>query len=444
MSNENTSQNSEFLMTKEDIHENIQEKSKASDAGKQPSYDPKDFLSFEEVKTLDKKYLLQTYQRMPIHFVRGSGEFVYDTNDREYIDFLSGIAVNSLGHAHPDLIETLTHQADMLWHTSNLYYNQQQAQLARALVEISFPGKVFFANSGAEANEAAIKLMRAHGQQSSKHKPEKIVSLKNSFHGRTFNSMSVTGQSKIHDGFGTLLTPVEYVEINNIEALDKAIDAQTCGVILESVQGEGGVIPLDHEFVKAARKFTAERGVLLVFDEVQTGIGRTGKYFGFQHYDIVPDAISVAKGLAGGFPIGALIVAEPYTDVLKAGMHGSTFGGNHLACAVGYEVLRTIESSRILENVDRMSYYLITQLHQLAQSYSDRIEEIRGMGLLLGIALRDEFPARPLVAKALEKGLLIGRAGTSTLRLAPPLLVRKNTAERALAILEELIRSLDK
>lgn len=405
------------------------------------SYNPQDFLTLEEIKQLDEKYLLQTYQRMPISFVSGSGEFLFDRDNKEYIDFLSGIAVTSLGHAHADLIETLTRQADMLWHTSNLYFNQQQAMLARALVEITFPGKVFFGNSGAEANEAALKLMRAWGQQQNP-KREKIVSLKNSFHGRTFNAMSVTGQNKIHNGFGSLIGPVEFIDINDVAALDKAVDENTCGVLLEPIQGEGGVIPLSQEFMEKAREITRERKALLVLDEIQTGIGRSGKYFAFQHYNIQPDAVTMAKGLGGGFPIGAMLVADEFASVLSAGMHGSTFGGNHLATAVGYEVLRIMESTKVLDNVAKMSFYLAELLKPLQEQFADKIKDIRGLGLLIGIELRDDIPARPLVAKALEKRLLIGRAGENVLRLAPPLVLRKNTAERAIERLQEVIAEI--
>lgn len=410
----------------------------------QVSYNPQQPLTFEEVKTLDETYLLQTYARMPVHFVRGSGEFLYDRDHNEYIDFLSGIAVTGLGHAHADLIETLAYQADMLWHSSNLYYNQQQAQLARALVEISFTnaqGKVFFGNSGAEANEAAIKLMRSWGQQQSPVR-EKIVSLQNSFHGRTFNAMSVTGQKKIHDGFGTLLPHVEFIEANNLEALDKALDQTTCGLLLEPIQGEGGIMPLSQEFMQQARKLCQERNVIMVIDEIQTGIARTGKYFAFQHYNIEPDAITIAKGLGGGFPIGAMVVSQKFSEVLSAGKHGSTFGGNHLATAVGYEVLRIIESTNILKNVTEMSVFLLEKLTQLQEKFPKILKEIRGHGLLIGIELHSDVSVSSLIDKALEKKLLVGRAGENVLRLAPPLVLRKITAERAIDKLQEVINKL--
>lgn len=417
---------------------------KGAKGKKEISYETKNMLTLEEVRELDEKYIMQTYARMPIHFAYGSGEFLYDEKGKEYIDFISGIAVTNLGHSHADLVDALNYQADLLWHTSNLFFNQQQALLARALIEISFPGKVFFCNSGTEANEAAIKAMRAWGQssESGERPKQKIVALKGGFHGRTFGSMSVTGQEKIHGGFGDILADVVFVEPGDIAELEAAVDDETCGVIIELIQGEGGVMPIDPAFVERARELCDERQALLTFDEIQTGMGRTGKYFAYQHYGVQPDLMSVAKGLGGGFPIGALVVAENHTGVLTSGMHGSTFGGSHLAAAVGYETIRIMESNRTLENVDAMSDYLISHLKNLQAGYPDKIEAVRGLGLLIGVVLKDGVAARPLVAKALEKKLVVGRAGDNVIRLAPPLNVRQITIDRALERLDELIREI--
>jgi len=408
------------------------------------SYDPAQLLSLADVQELDNKYVLQTYDRMPVHFAYGSGEFLYDSEGKEYIDFLSGIAVTGLGHAHADLVETLTHQADLLWHTSNLFHNQQQAQLARALVEINFPGKVFFSNSGTEANEAAIKMVRAWGEQNSSGDSEKttIIALKGSFHGRTFGAMSVTGQQKVQDGFGNLLSEIRFVEPNNIAELEDAVDDSLCGIILEPILGEGGVLPLELDFFQRARDLCDEHKGLLVLDEIQTGMGRTGTYFAWQRYEIQPDILTIAKGLGSGFPIGAVLVDEKYTDVFQVGSHGSTFGGNHLATAVGYEVIRLMEANKVLENVNDMHEYMMNLLNNLMNGYPDKIKEIRGAGLLLGIVLREDIAARPLVKKALEKRLIIGRAGDNVIRLAPPLIVRPATIDRAMERLEELIREI--
>lgn len=405
------------------------------------SFDPTERLSFAEIQELDQKYILQTYARMPVAFCYGAGDRLYDTEGREYIDFLSGIAVTALGHAHADLIAALTQQAEMLWHSSNLFYSQQQVQLARALVEINFPGKVFFCNSGTEANEAALKFLRAYGQGKSPPR-QKIVALEGSFHGRTFGSMSVTGQDKIQKGFGELLGHIEFVRPDDVAALAAAIDSNTCGVILEPVLGEAGVIPLSQEFLELARSRCNEEEALLCFDEVQIGMGRSGHYFAYQHYGVIPDVVTMAKGLGGGFPIGAMLVAEKYCGVFEKGMHGSTFGGNHLATAVAYEVIRTIEAEKILNHVQVASRYLNAALNKLKDKYPDKISEIRGLGLLIGIVLREDIEARPLLEKALALGLVIGRGGNNVLRLAPPLNVRKSTMDQAIEKLDQLLASI--
>lgn len=402
------------------------------------AFDPAQMLSFNEIREMDEKYILQTYARMPVAFHYGAGDRLYDTEGKEYIDFLSGIAVTALGHAHSDLIAALTAQADMLWHTSNLFFNQQQAQLARALVEINFPGKVFFCNSGTEANEAALKFMRAYGQTKTPAR-QKIVALKDGFHGRTFGALSVTGQDKIQKGFGEILGHIEFVAIDDIAGLSAAIDSSTCGVIFEPVLGESGVIPLSADFLKIARARCNEEGALLCFDEIQCGMGRSGHYFAYQHYGVIPDILTMAKGLGGGFPIGAMLVAEKYAGVFEKGMHGSTFGGNHLATAVAYEVIRTIESEKILEHVQASSRYLMSALNRLKEKYPDKIVEIRGLGLLIGIVLKDSIEARPLLEKGIRLGLLMARGGNSVLRLAPPLNVRKATMDAAVQKLDQLI-----
>ncbi|MCB1202071.1 MAG: aspartate aminotransferase family protein [Leptospiraceae bacterium] len=409
------------------------------------SYDPTRLMPLKEIQELDKKFILQTYARMPVSFAYGSGEFLYDADGTEYIDFLSGIAVTALGHANADLIGALTHQADLLWHTSNLFHNQQQALLARALVEINFPGKVFFCNSGTEANEAAFKLMRAYGQKRSSgsgDKKVKIIALENSFHGRTFGAMSLTGQDKIHSGFGPIVPEVVYVPVNDIDALKKAFDAHTCGFICELIQGEGGVLPLNQEFVAKARELCDQYSALFCVDEIQTGLGRSGYYFSYQAYGFLPDIVTMAKGLGGGFPIGAMLVAERFTDAFEVGMHGSTFGGNHLATAVGYEVIRTIENNRILDNVREMSIYLVEKLEQLRKEMPQVIQSVRGMGLLLGIVLRDDIDARSLISKMLEKKIVVGRAGTNVIRLAPPLVLRTVTIDRAVDAIASVLREI--
>ncbi len=411
------------------------------DARQHNAFDPSVRLSLSEIRELDEKYVLQTYARMPVAFQYGAGDHLYDTEGKEYIDFLSGIAVTALGHAHSDLIAALGRQAEMLWHSSNLFFNQQQAQLARALVEINFPGKVFFCNSGTEANEAAVKFMRAYGQTKTPAR-QKIVAVKDGFHGRTFGALSITGQDKIQKGFGEILGHVEFVAADDIAGLSAAIDSATCGVIFEPVQGESGVIPLSADFLKIARARCNEEGALLCFDEIQIGMGRSGHYFAYQHYGVLPDIVTMAKGLGGGFPIGAMLVAEKYSAVFEKGMHGTTFGGNHLATAVAYEVIRTIESEKILDHVKASSRYLTSALNKLKEKYPDKITEVRGLGLLIGIVFKDNIEARPLIEKALQLGLIVGRGGNSVLRLAPPLNVRKITMDAAVEKLDQLIAGI--
>ena len=413
----------------------------AQEGRQRNAFDPAERLSLKEIRELDEKYVLQTYARMPIAFQYGAGDHLYDTEGKEYIDFLSGIAVTALGHAHSDLIAALTQQAEMLWHTSNLFFNQQQAQLARALVEINFPGKVFFCNSGTEANEAALKFMRAYGQTKSPAR-QKVVAVKDGFHGRTFGALSLTGQDKIQKGFGEILGHVEFVAADDIAGLAAAIDSNTCGVIFEPVQGESGVIPLSPDFLKIARARCNEEGALLCFDEIQIGMGRSGHYFAYQHYGVLPDIVTMAKGLGGGFPIGAMLVAEKHAAVFEKGMHGTTFGGNHLATAVAYEVIRTIEAEKIRDHVKASARYLTSALNRLKEKYPNKITEIRGLGLLIGIVFKDSIEARPLIEKALQLGLIVGRGGNSVLRLAPPLNVRKPTMDSAIEKLDQLIAGI--
>ncbi|AFM14518.1 aspartate aminotransferase family protein [Turneriella parva] len=405
------------------------------------AFDPAERLTLKEIRELDEKYVLQTYARMPVAFQYGAGDHLYDTEGKEYIDFLSGIAVTALGHAHSDLIAALNQQAEMLWHTSNLFFNQQQAQLARALVEINFPGKVFFCNSGTEANEAALKFMRAYGQTKSPAR-QKVVAVKDGFHGRTFGALSITGQDKIQKGFGEILGHIEFVAADDIAGLSAAIDSNTCGVIFEPVQGESGVIPLSSDFLKIARARCNEEGALLCFDEIQIGMGRSGHYFAYQHYGVLPDIVTMAKGLGGGFPIGAMLVAEKHAAVFEKGMHGTTFGGNHLATAVAYEVIRTIEAEKILDHVKASARYLTSALNKLKEKYPDKITEVRGLGLLIGIVFVDSIEARPLIEKALQLGLIVGRGGNSVLRLAPPLNVRKTTMDAAVEKLDQLVAGI--
>ncbi len=400
-----------------------------------------DILTLQEIKDRTEKYILGTYKRSPVAFLYGQGEFLFDTDNKQYIDFQSGVAVTSLGHGEADIIEAIRNQADRIIHTSNLVYNREQAMLAEVLVRHSFPSKVFFTNSGAEANEAAFKLARLFGQQN-KNGATSFLTLENSFHGRTFATMSLTGQTKIHSGFGPIVPNIKYMPPNDIEALEKEIDengTELCAIFLELIQGESGVHPLNIEYVLAARKLATENNILLVFDEIQTGIGRTGKLFAFEHYGVNPDVMTLAKGLGSGIPIGAALIANKFASIMGAGMHGSTFGGNHIAARAAYETLRILIGREILSNVNAMGEYIMTRLKAM-QAKIPVIQEVRGIGLHIGITI--DRPCADIALACLENGLVINCTGTNNLRIVPPLTITLETAAKGLDILEAQLRIL--
>lgn len=396
--------------------------------------------SFPEVQKKTKQFVIGTYTRYPVAFYFGQGAIVYDLNQKEYIDFLSGISVTNLGHGDADIVEAIRSQAERLIHSSNLYYNVEQAELAEALINYSFPGKVFFANSGTEANEAAFKLMRRHGQVN-KFGAQRIIATEHSFHGRTAGAMSLTGNSKIRTGFGNLVPEVTHLPLD-VTALEQTFEqsgGEICGMILELVQGEGGVNPLPIDFVRRARELCTAHNAILVVDEIQTGLSRTGRLFAYEHYDIWPDAMSLAKSLGAGLPLGALIVSTKFADTLEVGMHGSTFGGNHLACKVGYEMLRILVGREISQNVDSMSEYFFQRLDSMKEK-NPIIQEVRGLGLMIGIEL--DRPARPIVERCLENGLIVNATADTVIRLLPPLNLDLDTAARGLDILESALLEL--
>lgn len=389
--------------------------------------------------TYEKKYLMDTYNRYPIMLVKGEGTRVWDSEGNAYLDFVAGIAVNSLGHCHPALVEAIKKQAETLIHCSNLYWNEKQIELAKMISENSFGGKVFFANSGAEANEGAMKLARKYASLKYGGKRYKIITAKNSFHGRTFGALTATGQEKYHKGFGPLLAGFKYVPLNDIEALYEAVDDEVCAIMLEVIQGEGGIHEATPEYVKAVRKICDENDLLFILDEVQTGIGRTGKLFGYEHYGVVPDIMTLAKGLGGGFPIGA-IVAKEDKAVFKPGDHASTFGGNPLACAAGIAVLNEVTKDGFLESVDKKGKYFREGLETLQKKHKV-MKEIRGKGLMVGCELNLE-DASEIVLKALEKGLLINSVSYNVLRFVPPLIVREEEIDEALQILDDVLSEI--
>jgi acetylornithine/N-succinyldiaminopimelate aminotransferase len=395
--------------------------------------------------------VMQTYGRFPIAIAKGSGCRLWDTNGKEYLDFVAGIATCTLGHAHPALIEAVTEQIKKVHHVSNLYYIPEQGQLAEWLVNHSCMDKVFFCNSGAEANEAAIKLVRkyAHSHQDRVENPL-ILTAKDSFHGRTLATVTATGQEKYQTGFEPLCPGFAYVPYNDITAIENAITdldegtlSRVVGIMIEPLQGEGGVRPGELEYFLKLRKICDENNILLIFDEVQVGIGRSGKFWGYENLSIEPDILTSAKGLAGGIPIGAMLCKDSCA-VFEPGNHASTFGGNPFVCAAALAVLQTLEAENILQNVQQRGEQLRVGLRAIAQKYPHLFREVRGWGLINGIELSPEInlTSIDLVKAAMEEGLLLAPAGAKVLRFVPPLVVSEAEVDQAITILEKVIEQL--
>jgi predicted acetylornithine/succinylornithine family transaminase len=385
-----------------------------------------------------RQYLVDNYRQQPLVLERGEGARVWDADGVGYLDFAAGVAVSSLGHAHPRLVAAVCEQAGRLLHTSNLYYSGPQLELAAELARRSFDGQVFFCNSGAEANEAALKLAR-RWQLQVREDPDRVelVAFEGSFHGRTAFALSVTGQAKYRSGFGPLVGPVRFVPYGDVPAAMAAIGSRTCAVIVEPVQGEGGVVVPPPGFLAALRRRCDEAGALLIFDEVQTGIGRTGTLFAWQAAGVVPDVMTLAKGLGGGVPIGALVARPEAARALAPGSHASTFGGNPLACAAALAVLHTIDDEGLLARAQERGAQLGAGLQALAARLPARVREARGLGLLRGLAVVGE--AAEVVARARELGLLVSMAGPQVVRLTPPLIVSDEQIEAALTLLEQAL-----
>jgi len=389
-------------------------------------------MDTETVIAWTGRYLMQTYRRAPVAFVEGNGVRIRDADGREYLDFVAGIAVNSLGHNHPRLVQAVQEQAARLLHCSNLYHIPPQAEVAKLLVEHSPFDRAFFCNSGAEANEAAIKLARKFARIH--HGPERygIITATNSFHGRTLATLAATGQEKYRKGFEPLPPGFKEVPFNDLKALEEAVDGSTCAVLLEPIQGEGGVIPATREYLQGARALCNREGLLLILDEVQTGIGRTGKLFAFEHYGVIPDIVTLAKGLGGGVPIGAVLAKEAVAAAFHPGDHGSTFGGNPLSCAASLAVLRTILEDGLLEHVATTGEYLLRRLREL-QERSQVVLDVRGIGLMVAVELAVD--AAPVVEACMTRGLLVNPVQPKVLRLVPPLIVTREDVDEAVEIL---------
>ena len=390
----------------------------------------------EAIYAKDAAGYLPVFNRYKIVLDHGEGVYVFDNNGRKYIDFLAGIAVNVLGHAYAPLVETIAEQARRMIHCSNLYYTQAQADAAERLVRLSGLGKAFFANSGAEANEGAIKVAHKYAHAKDPEKSQ-IITAWHSFHGRTLATLTATGQPKYHEGFGPLPAGFDYVHYGNIEEMEKMMSAKTCAVLLETIQGEGGVHVPTAEYLKRVRELCDEHGALLIFDEIQSGMGRTGKLFAYEHFGVKPDIVTLAKGLAGGVPIGAFVVTDEVAGAFHAGDHGTTFGGNPLACAAANVVLDTVQKEGILGHVDKVGAYFREKLEGFRKKHPTLIKEVRGMGLLLGMELTTE--GRGIVDECLAQGAIINCTAGNVLRFVPPLIVKEAHIDELCAILEPIL-----
>ena len=384
---------------------------------------------------LEREHLLQNYARYPVVLERGKGCYVYDTRGRRYLDLITGIGVNALGHAHPRIVKTIREQATRMIHSSNLYYHPFQGPLAERLARMSGLARVFFANTGTEAVEAALKIARAYGRAIHPEKHE-IVSLENSFHGRTLGALSITGQPKYRTDFEPLVPGVKFVPVNDVAALEATINEHTAGIFLEIIQGEGGIYPLTREYALKARELADRHDALLVADETQCGIGRPGVYFAYQMFDpvILPDVICAAKPVACGIPLGFVIASENAAAAIKPGMHGSTFGGGPLACRVSLEFLDILED--LLPAIQRTGSYFKSRLEDLAHKHSC-VKEVRGFGLMLGMELT--IPGKQLVLDGIEAGLMFNCTHETVLRFLPPYIITEAEIDRAVRILDKLL-----
>ncbi|MDI6703704.1 MAG: aspartate aminotransferase family protein [bacterium] len=378
----------------------------------------------------ENEYIIPTYKRFPVVIVKGKGSRVWDIEGKEYLDFVGGIAVNSLGHCHPLVVNAIKGQAEKLIHTSNLYYTLPQVELAKRIVELCFPGKAFFCNSGAEANEAAIKLARRFGKGRFE-----IICMQNSFHGRTLATLTATCQEKVQKDFFPLVPGFKCVPFNDLEAIKRSISKETVGVMLEPIQSEGGVWIAEKEYLQDLRKFCDENNLLLIFDEVATGFGRTGKMFCYEHYEVEPDIMTLAKALGGGVAIGAMLAKKDVADFLDAGSHASTFGGNPLVCSAALASINTISEENLVKNSENLGYYFLERLNALRERYNF-IKDVRGKGLLIGVELT--FKGEGIVNECLNRGVLINCIQGNVLRFLPPLNITKEDIDKVIDTLEKV------
>ncbi|WP_425061303.1 acetylornithine transaminase [Sporomusa carbonis] len=388
---------------------------------------------------MHRNYYMPVFARYSLVLTHGQGPYVYDSEGKKYIDFLAGIAVNVLGHAHPKLVAAIADQAGKMIHCSNLYYTEAQATLAKTLAHLSGLDKVFIGNSGAEANEGAIKLARKYGKAVSQDKVE-IITAEHSFHGRTLATLTATAQPKYQHGYEPLPGGFRHVPFNDVAALAAAMSDKTCAVMLEPIQGEGGVNIPDKDYFAEVRRLCDKFGALLILDEIQTGIGRTGKMFAYEHLGVKPDIVTLAKGLAGGVPIGAFIASDKVAAAFGPGDHGSTFGGNPLACAAANAVLKVIDDEGLLGNAGTLGEYLVTKLKALKDKYPDIISQVRGQGLIVGVKLTR--PGRDIVNKCMEQGAIINCTAGDVLRFVPPLIITAGHVDEMIAILDRTLATV--
>jgi predicted acetylornithine/succinylornithine family transaminase len=391
----------------------------------------------DEIIEREHRFLLPTYNRYPIALERGKGVFLYDHEGKRYLDFVAGLGVNALGHAHPRVIKAIREQAARAIHFSNLYYNEFQGRLAEKLCQLSGLHRAFFSNSGTEAIEGSIKLARLAGHRVGGDAKSQLVALQGSYHGRTFGAMSLTGQDKYRKGFEPLLEDVKFVPRDDIEALRAAVDDRTCAIVLEPIFGEGGIYECSTAFLQECRALADRHRAALIFDEIQCGLGRTGTIFAFQTFGVTPDIVAVAKPIAAGLPLGAFLAKEELASAISAGQHGTTFGGGPLACRVALEYLAIVEDEKLLENVSQVGGYLQAQLKALAEKHA-AAQEVRGRGLILGLQLA--IPARPVVEEALAEGVLFNSTQDTVLRFLPPFLLEEKHVDKGMRVLKKLLR----
>jgi len=392
--------------------------------------------TFEQIAERERQFLLQTYNRYPIVLTRGKGVFLYDIAEKRYLDFVSGLGVNALGHAHPRIVKAIREQAAKLVHVSNLYYHEYQGLLAEKLCVLSGLNRAFFSNSGTEATEGSIKLARLAGHRAGGEAKCRLVALDGSYHGRTFGALSLTGQAKHRKGFEPLLEDVMFVKQNDLEGLRAAVNDNTCAIVLEPIFGEGGIYECSVEFLRECRALADRHRVALIFDEIQCGLGRTGTIFAFQSFGVIPDMVAIAKPIAAGLPLGAFLAKEEFATAISPGQHGTTFGGGPLACRIALEFLAIVEEEKLLENVNKVGAYLQHKLGQLVEKRA-AATAVRGRGFIQGIQL--EIPARPIVDAALAEGVLLNSTQDTVVRFLPPFLMEEKHIDKGIRVLKKLL-----